>query len=981
MKSDLSNKHKVDLDRLAQVESLIYQGKLERAKELFGSIRAGHTHPTAQIRAELDYYEALVLAAELAYDEALSKAQASFDYYRSSSNNKKIGNLQQLIAKIFISMGNVEQAEQFTRDSLATWRRIRDKSGIFYCYNRLAHIKFIQGDYVESARYLENTIDSFKATAKDDLQAEISVYRYYGNLARVYILSGDLDRAEDILRDCIAHNRRHEVVSSLIRNLLSLGYIGIRKRDRKLCQDCFAEVKNLLEVNVLKREEGILYEYLGDYHAEFNEFDQALKNYDMAIRMAEKSTAYNTLRSQTLRRRAEVYLVLKNYKKAYQDASLGLEIARKIGETVEEAGCLKVLALVSLNHDLKDDEEDYFSRAEAFLQKVSDKYEVARTHLAFAGIEVSSEDDSRLRWCQRHLNEARRIFDEIGNSYYRAVADLVSADLSCRAGDFDRAFEVVTRAGRYFEKSGYEDDLAGVHGLRRRIEKAMIDHAVSEENEYNLVRKILDPSEYQTLRKSDLIENLRFLSKRVDADRALVGIYDLDSRDFRMLAGHEFDSELLPQLTDIMRYAGIDDGRFRPFYITLPYSSSNGSSALFESYSDVSSMILIPIDLGARKSAVIYLQKDYDDDKKGDYFGKTELNISLAFADLLAFRAIESEKSSLEEDNLRLRSQLENSCAFPNIVTGSQTMLKMLERVIQVKDSPISVCIQGETGSGKDLLAKTIHYNSVRRDKRFISVNCAALPETLLESELFGYKKGAFTGADRDRAGLFEEAHGGTFFLDEIGEMPMALQAKLLRVIEDQEVVRLGDTRGRKVDVRILSATNRDLKEMMKEKHFRQDLYYRLSAMTIRIPPLRERRDDIPLLIDHFLKKSGSKVRISSDVRQAFINFSWPGNVRELDNEIKKLVLLAGDSKVITKELLSRKFFKQGSSKKSVDLPEIEQFESDFTLYDYIALFEKKYITEALRKNRWVKKHAANMLGIPESTLRLKIKDYQKKKD
>jgi len=206
--------------------------------------------------------------------------------------------------------------------------------------------------------------------------------------------------------------------------------------------------------------------------------------------------------------------------------------------------------------------------------------------------------------------------------------------------------------------------------------------------------------------------------------------------------------------------------------------------------------------------------------------------------------------------------------------------------------------------------------------------------------------------------------------------MPPSIQAKLLRLIEDQEVVRLGDTRGRKVDVRLISATNSDLKEMMRQGTFRQDLYYRLSAMRLEIPPLRERRDDIALLIEHFLQKYGPEVRISPEVRQIFINYPWPGNVRELDNELKKLILLAGENRLIGKELLSSKFFKPSGDKKRVALPEIDNFEPGFTLYDYICLFEKKYIRDALERSNWIKKHAANFLGIPESTLRLKMKEY-----
>ncbi|NIP41752.1 MAG: tetratricopeptide repeat protein [candidate division Zixibacteria bacterium] len=980
MNPHLSNRKRVVLDELNQIELLVIQGKLSQARTVLAAQMDNYTHAPASAKAELDYYQAIIQHAELEYEKALKKALSSFEYYRSTSDNKKIGRLQKLIARIQMDMGNLSEAEQTYHDCLATWRRIDDRTGIFECQNRLAQIKFILGDYDASADYLLKAIESFKSSARDDLNADITLKRYYGNLARIYILTGNWGEAEKLLRECVEHNRQNRVTDSLIRNLLSLGYLGIRLRDQRLCEDCFAEVKSLLDSTQLPREEGILYEYLGEYYTEFNKFDLALQAFQRALMISRKMPSNNTLLSQTLRRRAELYLATARYDLAYKDALEAHKAAQKVGESVEVAASLKVLALASLAYSPANDNTDYFSEAERAFSLLGEKYEVARMHLAFSSIEIEEDDLAKLEWCRNHLRDARKLFNELEAGYYIAVSDLIEAELDYRNSEFDRAFNAIAAAEKYFEESGNEDDINAVHGLRRKIESAMLEIATSDANEYNLVRSIIEPGEYTKLRQADLNYTLQFLAERIFADTAFIGLLDFAQKDFTPLAHYEFSLEKLEDLKGVISYTGIKPGNLKPYYITSPYQSSNGSAEIFDAFGDAGSIILIPMDLGSQKSAIVFLQRNRNSARSG-FFSNTDLNLSIAFADILAFRAIEEEKLNLEKDNFRLRTQLEDRCAFPNIVTGNKSMLKMLEKVIQVKDSPISILIQGETGSGKDLLAKTIHYNSVRKDKRFISVNCAALPETLLESELFGYKKGAFTGADRDRAGLFEEADGGTFFLDEIGEMPLSIQAKLLRVLEDQEVVRLGDTRGRKVDVRLLSATNSDLKEMMDGGRFRQDLYYRLSAMQLRIPPLRERKDDIPLLINHFLEKYDSSVSIDPEVQQIFMNFSWPGNVRELDNEIKKMILLSGDRRKITRELLSRKFFKDSENRREIDLPEIENFGREFTLYDYISMFEKKYIKEALSKNRWVKKHAANALGIPESTLRLKIKEYDISKE
>jgi two-component system response regulator PilR (NtrC family) len=261
-----------------------------------------------------------------------------------------------------------------------------------------------------------------------------------------------------------------------------------------------------------------------------------------------------------------------------------------------------------------------------------------------------------------------------------------------------------------------------------------------------------------------------------------------------------------------------------------------------------------------------------------------------------------------------------------------------------------------------------------------VSINCAALPETLLESELFGYKRGAFTGADRDKAGLMEEADGGTFFLDEIADMPLSIQAKILRVLESKEMTRLGETTPRTVDVRIISATNKDLKVQMKSGMFRQDLYYRLSAMTFVLPPLRERKEDILLLVSRFLEETGKT--ISPEALKLLTDYDWPGNIRQLDNEIKRLVLLAGKNSTIEKKLVSECISGVESAKHhdsthhAVVNGDDVAFDEKYSLYDYLAEHEKHFILLALKEKHGIKKHAAALLNIPESTLRLKMKQY-----
>ena len=319
----------------------------------------------------------------------------------------------------------------------------------------------------------------------------------------------------------------------------------------------------------------------------------------------------------------------------------------------------------------------------------------------------------------------------------------------------------------------------------------------------------------------------------------------------------------------------------------------------------------------------------------------------------------------------RLKSALEGRFKFRNIIASSPMMTRVLVRMERAIESLASVLIEGETGTGKEVIARAIHLNGSRREHAFVPQNCAALPEGLLESELFGVTRGAFTGADRDRKGLFEEADGGTLFLDEIGEMPPPLQAKILRILQDQEVRPLGSTRGHRVDVRIIAATNIDLEQAVAAGTFRKDLFYRLSVMPIRIPPLRDRKEDIPLLAEHFLRiytqREGKYVRgFDPEVMMLLDRYDWPGNVRELENEVHRLVAFCSEGAKIGAELISDRV-------RGFRVPFQGQIDESSPLREILERVEAQVVADRLVVFRGNKSAAANSLGVNRETLYTKI--------
>jgi transcriptional regulator with GAF, ATPase, and Fis domain len=336
-------------------------------------------------------------------------------------------------------------------------------------------------------------------------------------------------------------------------------------------------------------------------------------------------------------------------------------------------------------------------------------------------------------------------------------------------------------------------------------------------------------------------------------------------------------------------------------------------------------------------------------------------------------RALEHRR--LKWENLRLKKQLIRRFGFANMVGGSPAITQVFELIKKVADTDSTVLILGESGTGKELIAHAIHYNSFRRERPLIPVNCAAIPEELLESELFGHERGAFTHAVRTRLGRFEQATGGTIFLDEIGNMSPALQVKILRVLQDRSFERIGGTKTIRVDIRILAATNQDLDDLVRRGRFREDLYYRLNVIPIKVPPLRERVSDIPLLVQHFLQEFSRKQkkpvkRLSPAALDLLRLYPWPGNVRELENLLERLVTLSEGELVEVADLPDR-FKRQPAAPARVtgDLPE-----QGLHLTAAVQEFEKDLILKALARTDWVKSRAAALLRLNRTTLLEKMK-------
>ncbi len=383
------------------------------------------------------------------------------------------------------------------------------------------------------------------------------------------------------------------------------------------------------------------------------------------------------------------------------------------------------------------------------------------------------------------------------------------------------------------------------------------------------------------------------------------------------------------------------------------------------------SFIAVPLKRGGEVIGVLSADREVSGRESLDELTRFLNMVAVLIANYYTLeKEVEEEKRNLESEKKALQMELRRiygEMKIEGVVGRSRQILEILDVIHRVAPTGATVLLRGESGVGKEVFARAIHFLSPRAEGPFVTVNCAAIPESLLEAELFGYERGAFTGATQRKKGKFELAEGGTLFLDEIGDMTPSLQTKLLRVLQEKEIERLGGSRPVKVDVRVIAATNRNLEEMMREGRFREDLYYRLNVVPIFIPPLRERREDIPVLVYHFLdlfrEQYAKEVRIAPEVMDAFMEYPWPGNVRELRNVVERMVILDTDG-ILTSEDLPAEL-RRGSLRGTETPPE-------GTLKD----MERRMIEKALRETGYVIKEAARRLGMTPRQVSYRIRKY-----
>jgi DNA-binding NtrC family response regulator/uncharacterized protein HemY len=724
---------------------------------------------------------------------------------------------------------------------------------------------------------------------------------------------------------------------------------------------------------------------------------------------------------------------LGRYQEALAEAMLAYEIFKNTSENKKVAEIQKTLGRINQSLGNLKKAELYARDAITTYRRIGDQSEIIYSYNLLARIYFIKCDFEK---SIEHLNEAKELSEKVGNCKMTALLSGNIGRIYALLGDWGKAEKNLEISLEFNQRNGDElslcKDLLSLgftSCLKRDFHRSegLLTEAFELAQKNNFLRELAIYYEYAgqlACSEGDEKTAKSYFQKAIEIGQTAAPEGDINNQTYRLLAElqvaqKDFDQALLScqKSLEVSKSLGgkIEEGAV--YRVLGQIYSAKGEMEKASEYFNQSISLLQQV--GAKyELARTYLEagrsNSFDYYKKLGFLSNAEVLfrdldskyhlglVNMSITDLLVeqndygkaeiflaeaerfFKESNDQKELLQVGDLRrsIEEALFKSCmtaksngkvTFDNVVTQNAEMREIIEKLKQIKDYDISILLEGETGTGKDLIAKAIHYSSRRKDCRFVAINCAALPETLLENELFGHKRGAYTGADKDHPGLFEEAEGGTLYLDQVEEIPMPTQVKLLRAIEEKEINRLGETKPRKIDVRIISSSIEDLKDAVKKGKFRQDLYFRLNTFDITIPSLKERKEDIPLLSRHFLKEYGVEEKIIREFERngaikRFLEYSWPGNVRELENEIKRMVVLSQAGNKDPSGFLPGKLVNSNLN---------QTFSNEASLFHMVEEFEKEKIIEALRQCNWIKLRASRLLGIPEATLRNKMKKYQ----
>ena len=889
------------------------------------------------------------------FDEAMSIAIRVREHLRADSDHLLYALAVKLVADIHLFRSEHVEAENEYHEAIATFRRFGHRLLDSYTTNNLAIVVRRLCEYSSAKRLLLRIIRAFDQLGVLSLQVSA-----YDNLGTVGQFSGDWTLAEhsfrrsyavrDLLLDKDEAPEAENIYSwcdtSLERQLMySRKFDESERLLRELVQK-YADTPSAYRTVALCKE------FLGEIALEKGEFKPALELLNEAYEIAMDRLPETDVMTEVLRRRADVYLRLGRIEESRADALRGIRLCKQIGDRYELGASIRVLGQIHHKTGETKKARACFETATHTLKSIGECYELMRANVAYGSL-LNDLGDSD---AEIQILEARQLSKKLELDYYLARVNVELARAATIADNHNDAREYIAQATELYDT---------LQDCDQRQIKPLLDAARSELDATVIKAGIRSAQELKVMCR--LYEEARFPMDDAAAEMSYQLAQSVGAESMflvrRKWRGYEIALNYnLPkgEAKEIVRRLDRDK--------TIALLDVGIDPRLHTTYTG-KSMVCVP---GVHKNEYV-LCTLFDDTPT-----LTQRQFEMLFTGVEALERLvvdtpDEPGPTVDEEFVQSMPKVltHPRGSFKDILTVDREMIKVIHLAERAAQSDAPILLQGETGVGKELFARAIHQASRRSDAPFVAINAGGMPVNLLESQLFGHVKGAFTDAVADRTGLVEEARGGTILLDEVGEMGEEMQVKLLRLLENGEYRKLGDNKTQLSDIRVISATNRDLEKESEAGLFRSDLYYRLGAVTLSIPALRFRTNDIQLLVRHFIRECAARNRIPErhfqfDVKavEALELYNWPGNVRELHNEMMRLVSLIGADDIIRFGMLSEKIKRYMSSK----------HRADGLLEQTVENFERRLILEALERYDWNRKRTATEIGVPRTTLLAKMK-------
>lgn len=899
-------------------------------------------------RGKIFYYMNLLDKAETSFKEAES-------IYKSINCTNGLAAIYNNIGIIKMFQGEWEETEKLYLQSLALEEENYNLEGIAICYNNLGSLADDKSDYKKSLNYfnealtiqkllserynISNCYNNLGVTYTDNREYDKAIAAYemslqtainfnlfkntiasLNNLGAVYFIIGNWSKAIEYYESAIKKSEENGFMEGLLRSYNNLGELYEKRGELNLAHDLYIKGQNILDSindDYLKAE---LFGNLGSVLTRLHKFGEAYGYLVESFDYFKSLNAKDKILESSIKH-AYYFIHTRNVESADYYLKLAEKNALELNNQLHLGNIYAMRALL----DKRDTE-------------------ISKSYLEKA-IEIFKTNQSQF---------------ELSLAYYEYAV------LLNEMGDWEQALHILSNNVKIIKSYGAIKFLEQNDLLSQKISK---DHSSdlretkfqeSLLNKFSEVIQMLNSiTDFNTLIDTSLEQLVEFS----EADGGILSLYKssdtVDSWEYQLFNNFSTVEKDYDSMLDLIH---------KSYTNNQNYTYKQPAFAM--QYNDIATFSL---NIRNKTIGVILLFSKHG----SHYFAEKMINLLNSLCNQIIVIIENIRHSNLEKSHAVLREELESSNQFTNMIGKSQKMIEIFELIEKIKDTPTTVLVEGPSGTGKELVARAIHYSSNRRNKKFVAQYCGALTETLLESELFGHMKGSFTGATHDKKGLFEVADGGTFFLDEIADISLSTQAKLLRFLQEGEIKRVGSTITEKVNVRVICATNTSLMEKVKKGEFRLDLYYRLNVIRIQMPSLQERKSDIPLLAIHFLDNYKQKINkkivgITDEAMRCLVNYEWPGNIRQLENEIERAVTLAENDSLIKAADWSEEVYKYQEDKEQE-----AQVQNKLTLRDAIEELERKMIEETMLETNGNQSQAAILLGISRQGLIKKLKRFE----